>query len=273
MPEMPEIETLARQLRKALKGKRIAEVRISGLPLRKPIEKTFESKLRGRTIRKILRRGKYIVVELDPKAFWLIHLGMSGRVLYCAQGGMNYRHTHAIFRFSDLTELQYRDHRRFGLLAAYEVSHPGQIPEVRLLGKDPLSSGFCGKWLWTQLQKSRAEIKSFLLDQRKLAGLGNIYACESLFFSRIHPTRRCFSLTPREAVRLANAIQKVLRAAISHNGTSFSDFTDSNGLPGDNQDYLAVFDREGEACMRCGLPIRRMRQGNRSSYYCSDCQN
>jgi len=270
---MPEVETLARQLRKALMGKRIAEVRLSGLPLRKPIDNTFVSKLRGRTIRKILRRGKYIIVELEPKAFWLIHLGMSGRVLYRVQKRKDSRHTQAVFRFSDFTELEYRDHRRFGLLAAYEVSRLGQVPEIRSLGKDPLSSGFRGEWLWTQLQKSRTEIKSFLLDQHKVAGLGNIYVCESLFSSRIHPTRRCFSLTPEEAVRVANAIRRVLRTAIRHNGTSFSDFTDSDGKPGENQDYLVVFNREGEKCVRCSAPIQRMRQANRSSFYCAHCQN
>jgi formamidopyrimidine-DNA glycosylase len=273
MPEMPEIEILDKQLRKAVVGKHIAEVRLSGLPLRKPIENTFVSKLRGRTVRKIMRRGKYIVVELEPKVFLLIHLGMSGRILYRMQRGTPCKHTHAVFRFSDFTELEYRDHRRFGLLAAYEVLHPGQIPEIRCLGMDPLSTGFCGQWLLTQLQKSRSEIKSFLLNQRKLAGLGNIYVCESLFFSRLHPARRCYSLTAEEATHLANAIQKVLRVAIRHNGTSFSDFTDSDGKPGENQDYLAVFNKEGEKCVRCGAPIQRMRQGNRSSFYCSRCQN
>ena len=273
MPEMPEIETLARQLRKVLMGKHIAEVRLSGLPLRKPIESTFVSKLRGRTIRKILRRGKYIIIELDPKAFWLIHLGMSGRILYRPKERVKCKHTHAVFKFSDFTELEYRDHRRFGLLAAYEVLHLRQIPEIRSLGKDPLSSSFCGRWLWTNLQKSRTEIKSFLLDQRKLAGLGNIYACESLFLSRIHPTRRCFSLTSGDAVRLANAIRRVLRTAVKRKGTSFLDFTDSDGKAGENQDYLVVFNKEGEKCVRCSAPIRRMRQGNRSSFYCSQCQN
>lgn len=277
---MPEVETLARQLRKVLMEKRIAEVRLSGLPLRRPVDSAFESRLRGRAIRKILRRGKYIIVELEPKAFWLIHLGMSGRILYHGQKRMERKHTHvmckhthAVVKFSDLTELEYRDHRRFGLLAAYEVLRLSQVPEIRSLGKDPLSSGFCGQWLWTQLQKSRTEIKSFLLDQRKVAGLGNIYVCESLFHSRIRPTRRCFSLTPEEAEHLASAIRRVLRAAVRHNGTSFSDFTDSDGMPGENQNHLAVFNREGIKCVQCGTQIRRIRQGNRSSYYCSRCQN
>jgi formamidopyrimidine-DNA glycosylase len=272
MPEMPEIETIARQLRRTIIGKRIEEVRLSGLPLRKPIAKTFPTKLRGRTIRKIMRRGKYLVAELEPKAFWLIHLGMSGRILYHATVSTAASHTHAIFQFSDATRLEYRDPRRFGLLAAYEVLQPGQIPELRFLGKDPLGSGFTPRWLLLLLQKSRQEIKSFLLDQHKIAGLGNIYVCESLFLAQIHPARRCFTLNSEDALRLVVAIRKVLRAAIKNNGTSFSDFRDSDGKRGSNQSFLRVFQREGEACVRCRALVRRMRQGNRSSFYCSNCQ-
>jgi formamidopyrimidine-DNA glycosylase len=273
MPEMPEIETIARQLRRTIIGKRIAEVRLSGLPLRKPIAGTFPAMLRGRTIQKIMRRGKYLVVEMKPKAFWLIHLGMSGRILSRATANAACSHTHAIFKFSDTTELEYRDPRRFGLLAAYEVLRPGQIPELSFLGKDPLSSGLNPGWLSTLLQKSRQEIKSFLLDQHKIAGLGNIYACESLFLAQIHPARRCHTLNSEDASRLVVAIRKVLRAAIKNNGTSFSDFRDSDGNRGSNQSFLMVFQREGEKCIRCSALVRRMRQGNRSSFYCSNCQN
>jgi formamidopyrimidine-DNA glycosylase len=273
MPEMPEVETLARKLRKTVIGKRVAEVRLSGLPLRKPIAGNFPLKLRGRTIRKIVRRGKYLLAEMDPKSYWLIHLGMSGRILFHLQEQAVTKHTHAVIRFSDSTELEYRDHRRFGLLAAYDVQRPGLIPEIRSLGMDPLGAGFNGKWFWPLLQKSQQEIKSFLLDQRRIAGLGNIYACESLFLAQIHPARRCFTLNAREAAHLSGAIRKVLREAIRHNGTSFSDFMDSDGKPGSNQEYLMVFQREGEECYRCRTPIQRMRQGNRSSFYCSHCQD
>jgi formamidopyrimidine-DNA glycosylase len=273
MPEMPEIETLARQLRKTIVGKRVVGVRLSGLPLRKPIADTLAARLCGRTVRKILRRGKYLVAELEPKAFWLIHLGMSGRVLYNAPPGVRTKHTHAVFQFSDSTELEYRDHRRFGLLAAYEVRRLGQVPEIRLLGKDPLSRDFDADYLWPLLQKSQQEIKPFLLDQRKVAGLGNIYACESLFLAQIKPTRRCFTFTSEHTTRLIGAIRKVLRVAIRNRGTSFSDFMDSDGKPGENQSSLMVFQREGKECFRCGAQIKRMRQGNRSSFYCSRCQD
>jgi|WetSurMetagenome_2_1015567.scaffolds.fasta_scaffold15411_2 formamidopyrimidine-DNA glycosylase len=272
MPEMPEVETLARKLRRSIVGKHVAEVRLSGLSLRKPIADTFASTLKGRTITGILRRGKYLIAEMDPKAYWVIHLGMSGRVLYHKTKSKDTKHTHAIVRFADSTELEYRDPRRFGLLTAYEVLQPGLIPEIGKLGLDPLDPGFNARWLSPLLNKSHQEIKSFLLDQGKIAGLGNIYVCESLFHARIHPARRCRTLERRETALLIQAIRRVLKLAIRNNGTTFSDFMDSNGDPGDHQRFLKVFQREGAPCYRCHAPIERIRQGNRSSYYCSCCQ-
>jgi len=272
MPEMPEIETLARQLRRILVGKRIAQIRLSGLPLRKPVPRNLALTLRGRTIHRILRRGKYLVVEFEPGIFLLIHLGMSGRLFYHPLAGIEAEHTQAVFVFSDSTELEYRDHRRFGLLALYEGIGVDWIPEVLSLGKDPLSRAFRGEWLWELLQKSRTEIKSFLLDQRKVAGLGNIYVCESLFAAGIDPKRRCFTLTMDDSLRLAEGIRNVVKSAVRHRGTSFSDFMDSNGNLGKNQDFLMVFQKEDVKCVRCGENIRRIRQANRSTFYCPHCQ-
>jgi formamidopyrimidine-DNA glycosylase len=273
MPEMPEVETLARNLRRRLVGKHIAHVALSGFSLRKPIADGFIGILQGRTIYGIMRRGKYLIAELRPKAFWLTHLGMSGRILFHPGPETGTKHTHVLVRFSDSTELEYRDPRRFGLMAAYDVLRMDQIPEIRTLGKDPLSAGFNGKWLEPQLRGSRQEIKSFLLDQRRVSGLGNIYACEALFLAQIHPQRRCYTLTAVEAARLADAIREVLRNAIRRRGTSFSDFVDSDGNPGENQKYLMVFQREFESCPCCGTQIRRIIQGNRSSFYCPKCQD
>jgi formamidopyrimidine-DNA glycosylase len=272
MPEMPEVETIARRLGKKLIGKCISGVYLSGLSLRRPIARNFAAKLQGRTIRKILRRGKYLIVQLEPRAFWLVHLGMSGRILYHAGSSDKAKHTHVTVRFSDSTELEYRDPRRFGLMDFYELDQPDQIPEIRSLGVDPMSSAFNGEWIGHNLEKSRQEIKSFLLDQRKIAGMGNIYVCEALFWARIHPQRRCHTLTPREKDSLVEAAKKVLRDAIRRRGTSFSDFVDSDGNLGQNQNYLAVFQRDGEACIRCKTPIRRILHGNRSSFYCPNCQ-
>jgi formamidopyrimidine-DNA glycosylase len=273
MPEMPEVETIARQLRKTILGKRIVDVKLSGLPLRKPVAGDFSAMVCGRRITSIHRRGKYLLVELAPKAILLIHLGMSGRILYLERSSEDIRHVHAVFRFSDSTALEYRDPRRFGLLSAYEVQEIAQIPELLCLGMDPLDRSFTGKRVASFLCKSRKTIKDFLLDQRIIAGLGNIYVCEALFAARIHPIRRCDTVNPEEASRLASAIQKVLRTAIKNNGTSFSDFLGADGKRGGNQQFLTVFQKDGTPCVRCKTLIQRIRQGNRSSFFCPKCQH
>ncbi len=272
MPEMPEVETIARGLRKAIVGKCVSEVELSGLPLRRPIAGTFAETLPGRTVRQIHRRGKYLIAEMDPIAFWLIHLGMSGRILYYPHAAEKASHTHAAVRFTDASELHYRDHRRFGLMAAYKVPLLGDIPEVRALGLDPLGPEFDAEWLHRELRRSRQAIKSFLLDQKKIAGLGNIYVCEALYHARLKPQRRCQTIRRPEALALVRAIIRVLRQAIHNRGTSFSDFMDSDGRFGYQQNHLRVFQRDGLKCRRCRSVIRRLRQGNRSSFYCPGCQ-
>jgi len=272
MPELPEVETIRRQLRKSVTGKRIEAVRLSGLPLRRPVEPDFAARLSGRTIRRIFRRGKYLLVEVEPRGYWLIHLGMSGRIFYHPQAGALARHIHAAIRFSDGTELCYCDPRRFGLLEIHDVRRAQEIPAVRRLGADPLSPGFDAGFLRPLLQNSRREIKSFLLDQHRIAGLGNIYACEALHIARVHPRRRCNTLTPEESARLARAIRSVLETAVCHRGTSFSDFVDSGGQKGDHQNHLRVYQRKGRKCRRCGALVERIAHGNRSSFFCPRCQ-
>jgi formamidopyrimidine-DNA glycosylase len=272
MPEMPEVETIARKLRRTIIGKRVSAVLLSGLPLRRPIPASFAATLPGRTIRRIHRRGKYLIAEMEPRAYWLIHLGMSGRIFYFPGKVEKAGHTHATIRFTDATELQYRDHRRFGLLAVYEARGLREIPELQALGCDPLDSSFNGEWLWQRLRRSRQQIKSFLLDQRQIAGLGNIYVLEALFHARLRPTRRCHKVSKNDAAGLARAIKWVLRQAIRNRGTSFSDFMDSDGELGNYQNRLSVFQSEGEKCRRCGRTIQRIIQGSRSSFFCPGCQ-
>ena len=272
MPEMPEIETIARRLRKTVLGKQIKGVRLSGQPLRRPVPDSFVKSLRGRTVRRILRRGKYIVVELEPRIYWVLHLGMSGRLLYHGGAFRPTLHTHAVIRFSDGSRLEYRDPRRFGLLDVCEAPSLREIPAIRRLGEEPLGRRFDGRWLHAAIVKSRQELKAFLLDQKRVAGLGNIYVCEALFEAGLHPSRRCFTLSEEEAFRLARGITDVLRRAVRMRGTSFSDFIDLDGNTGKNQMYLKVFQREGNACVRCGASVQRARQGNRSTFFCAGCQ-
>ena len=272
MPELPEVETIARALRSAIAGKRIAEIFLSGKTLRRPVPADLVARLRNRTVHTVHRRGKYLIVEMRPPAFWLIHLGMSGRLLYTPGSTKRPRHTHAAICFSDGGELQYFDPRRFGLLDVYETAVLEDLPEVQRLGKDPLRSWISAAWLWQELTQTRRDLKSFLLDQRRIAGVGNIYASEVLFHARLNPRRRCNTLSRGEAGALARATTKVLRIAVDHRGTSFSDFRNSDGAPGAHQDFLRVFQREGKKCHHCTARIRRLRQGNRSTYYCPRCQ-
>ena len=273
MPELPEVETIARRLRATIPGKRIGEVCLSGKSLRRPMPAALAARLQGRLIRGIERRGKYLILEMDPHAFWLIHLGMSGRLFISSRPAERPTHTHATIRFTDGSEMQYRDPRRFGLMDLSEAASLSALPEIQRLGRDPLSSGFRAAWLAAELAQSRREIKAFLLDQGKIAGLGNIYVCEALFQARLHPQRRCHTVTREEAAALARAIRAILRSAIENHGTTFSDFVDADGEPGAHQDFLRVFQREGERCYRCRAFILRVRQGNRSSYYCPGCQD
>jgi formamidopyrimidine-DNA glycosylase len=272
MPELPEVETIACGLRALIPGKRIAEVHLSGKKLRKPIPGTFARKLQGRAISRIHRIGKYLILELDPHAYLLVHLGMSGRIFYPAGRAENAPHTHMRIRFSDATEMHYRDYRRFGLLAVYEVDDIRQIPELKLMGADPLSSEVNTEALWQKLHPCRQPVKSFLLDQKKIAGVGNIYACEAMFYAGIHPSRRCCTLTRAETDRLIRGIRKSLHAGLKHGGTTFSDFLGTDGAPGSNQNFLKVYQREERKCRRCGSFIKRLRQGNRSTFYCPQCQ-
>ena len=241
-------------------------------PLRRPIPPELPAQLRGRTVRRVMRRGKYIVVQTDSRLFWLIHLGMSGRLVFHPRRIRRAGHTHAAVRFTDGAELHYRDPRRFGLFLTYEVSGPNRIPEIELLGREPLSAAFNAEWLYPRLKECRQEIKSFLLNQSRIAGIGNIYACEALFHACLHPARPCSSLGPQETRRLVKAIRRVLKSAIRHRGTSISDFRDVGGRSGSHQIHLHVYQRAGEACPRCGESVRRLRQGNRSTFLCPGCQ-
>jgi len=272
MPELPEVETIARKLRRTIAGKRIAGVFLSGKTLRRPMPGDLAALLQGRTIRSIHRRGKYLILEMKPHAFWLIHLGMSGRLIYTIEPRERPQHTHAVVEFSDGGELQFSDPRRFGLMDFYQVSQLEALPEVQRLGKDPLGAAFHAEWLLPELARTRRDLKSFLLDQHKIAGLGNIYVCEAMFRARVHPSRRCNTLTRKDAVALTHAVREILRAAIRNRGTTFSDFMDSDGHFGSHQAYLHVFQREGEKCHRCHAMISRIKQGNRSTYFCPGCQ-
>jgi formamidopyrimidine-DNA glycosylase len=275
MPELPEVEMVARTLRPRLVGRRVADVEVSGLPLRRPVDLArLRAACRGARVDAVERLGKYLLVELSHGDVLVAHLGMTGRLVFAAPTAPRAPHTHAVFRLrgQPASELRYVDPRRFGVLVAYSRAEAAASPELSVLGVDPLAREFTVERLARELAAARRDLKGFLLDQSRIAGIGNIYACEAMYLARLGPRRRTNRLGRAEAARLYAAIHQVLRAGIANRGTSFSDYVDAEGEAGANQHALAVYGREGQPCRRCGRAIRRLVQGARSTFYCPGCQ-
>jgi formamidopyrimidine-DNA glycosylase len=275
MPELPEVETIARALEAQLSGRTIvrSEVRWPRA-IACPSADDFARQIRGRRVRSISRRGKFLVFALDH-GFLLAHLRMTGRLLLCDAAHQedcatpfNDAHTHVYLYLDGDKILRFRDVRKFGRL--YLVEDPAQV--LGELGLEPLEPTFTVAALGELLRGSRRLLKPFLLDQRRLAGLGNIYADEALWRAGLHPLRRSDGLSVAEVVRLHAAIQDVLREAIAHGGTTLRDYRSADDAPGRHQWSLAVYGREGQPCLRCGEAIVRMVVQQRSSYYCPRCQ-
>ena len=277
MPELPEVETIARGLDKRVTGDRIESVWLGSKPepLKSPAAEIVRT-LEGRRIAGVRRVGKHIVFDLDGepaagkkkanpvpnKAQWIVHLGMTGRVVVCDAGEEVSKHTHAILQLGSGRELRFVDPRRFGRLSVtQEFEAPGTEPlQVKL---DQFIKLFKGR---------KTPIKSALLNQKLLSGVGNIYADESLFRAGIRPRRRAASLTHEELRRLYLAVQEVLKEAIALGGSSISDYVDADGEEGFFQLQHRVYGREGEPCLVCKTPIKRVVLAGRSSHYCAKCQ-
>jgi formamidopyrimidine-DNA glycosylase len=270
MPELPEVETVVRSLRPHIVGQRIAAVWTSGKPLRlgRRIDARKLKASAGAEIQAVRRKGKYILLDLDRGDGVLVHLGMTGRLRLQESSEGRAKHTHVIWSLADGRELRFVDPRRFGWVGT--AAAVDELPDVRALGPDPLSE-LSVEQLQASLATSQAPIKAFLLDQHRIAGLGNIYACEALFRARIHPR------APARRVRgnaelLLQAIRKTLEIGIANCGTTFRDFVDSTGEPGRNMQALLVYGREGEACIVCRERVRRQVDSGRSTFYCRRCQ-
>jgi formamidopyrimidine-DNA glycosylase len=261
MPELPEVETVARALRPRLAGRRIRRVQILSRRIVSGPAEEFAARLCGRRIRGLRRRGKFLLAELEG-AVLAIHLGMTGSLRWNAAPGP---HTRAIF-FLDRGRLVFDDLRQFGRLEASE-----QAP-ARLAGLGPEALEISAQELRRRLRGRRAALKALLLDQRILAGLGNIYADEALFRARIHPCAAPARLSAARLRRLHQAIREVLQEAIRAGGSSVSDYVDPDGDPGRFQFEHRVYRRTGLPCPRCGALIRRLRVAQRSTHYCPRCQ-
>jgi formamidopyrimidine-DNA glycosylase len=272
MPELPEVETICRSLRQVLPGRSIVAVEVLEPRLRCRVPGAFATDLQGRIFTDIKRKGKYLLISLEPDRVWIVHLGMSGKLIYVKSSRPRERHDHIIAALDNGHELRYHDPRRFGFSLVVHESQIAEVPQLRHLGLEPFDEEFHDRYLWSTSGHSRRTIKDVLADQRVLAGLGNIYANEILFHAGIRPTKRAWKVGRSGMKRIAEAIPRVLQEAILRRGTSFSDYRDGEDRKGGFQDHLLVYGREGEECRVCGSRIKQISIGNRSGFYCPRCQ-
>jgi formamidopyrimidine-DNA glycosylase len=272
VPELPEVETVVRDLRPLLVGRSLGPVRVSRHPLRRPWSKGWARLLAGRRVEGVGRRGKWIVVALDRSLHLVIHLGMTGRLTVAAAAEPVARHTHLRIDLDGGREqLRFRDVRRFGSATLFAgADELGRFFEQSGLGPEPFDLD-PSRWR-DRLRRTERCLKAALLDQRLVAGVGNIYADESLFEARLHPGRRASGLGAAEAERLRRAVVRVLNRAIECRGSSIRDYVGGSGRRGGYQEEFRAYGRTGEPCRRCGVPIARVRLAGRSTHYCPSCQ-
>ncbi len=271
VPELPEVETVVRGLRPHLEGATLARVEVRRPDLRQPFPLRFGARLTGRRIVSLSRRAKYILATLDDGVQLLAHLGMSGRmVVHAGPSPERGKHDHVVFITSAGTQVVFSDPRRFGLMTLIEPGGAADHPLLRDLGPEPLGNAFGGALLAARLHGKHTPIKAALLDQRVVAGLGNIYVSEALYHAGISPRRQARTVGPVRAERLATAIRAVLQAAIAAGGSSLRDYVGSDGELGYFQHNFLVYDREGQPCPSCdcGGSVVRLVQSGRSTFYC-----
>ena len=273
MPELPEVETVRRSLLSRLVGRRIETVTVREPRLRRPIQSDFAVRLTGRRIEDIERRAKYLLFRLSGGECLLAHLGMSGALLVRPAYTAPEVHDHVRIGLNDGDELVLNDPRRFGLLKVGAAASVEAWPELRVLGPDPLDATLSAERVAELLRGRKRPIKNLLIDQAALGGVGNIYASEALFRAGIRPTRRACRIRKTEIAPLLHALRAVLREAVKLGGSSISDYRDGDGRPGYFQLRLRVYDRDGQPCIVCQTPIRRIVQTGRSSFYCPRCQH
>jgi formamidopyrimidine-DNA glycosylase len=276
MPELPEVESLRRILARTAVGRTIVSVRIGERRLRRRVTADFSGLVAGQRIEKLSRRAKYLIVELDGERVMLVHLGMSGSLTHrhdgFDSGEFDPRHDHLEFLLDDGSRLVYNDPRRFGMVRVVERGALASTAELKGLGPEPMSREFNAEYLAAEARGRTAAIKNLIMDQRIIAGIGNIYASEILFRAGVRPTRRAGRVTRGEIEKIAAAVPVILRAAIGSNGTTFRSYRDSRGQPGRFAERLRVYGREGEPCYTCSTPIRNVVVGQRASFYCPKCQ-
>jgi formamidopyrimidine-DNA glycosylase len=271
MPELPEVETIRRHLAPLVEGRRIAALQVLDPRWSRPLAPAeLAAAVEGRRVERLGRRGKYFEWELSDEVFLLMHLRMTGTLLYAAPEPAP--HTRVRLRLDDGGEVLFTDPRRFG---TGELALGGEARDAFFaarLGVEPLGEGFSGEHLYALSRGRRAPIKAFLLDQRRVAGVGNIYADEALFAARIHPLRPAGRITRAQAAALRDAVVAALEAGIEAKGATIDDFRDPDGVSGTFQDTFRVHLRAGRPCPVCATPVVKLRAAGRGTYVCPRCQ-
>ncbi|WP_151719066.1 bifunctional DNA-formamidopyrimidine glycosylase/DNA-(apurinic or apyrimidinic site) lyase [Gemmobacter serpentinus] len=282
MPELPEVETVRRGLLPVMEGRVIAQAAVNRPDLRWPFPTGMAARLTGARVEALRRRSKYILADLSTGETLLIHLGMSGRMLISgAQLGAFHhdhpapaKHDHVVFDMEGGARVTFNDARRFGAMDLMQTAEAEAHPLLSVLGPEPLGNDFHEAHLAARLKGRATPIKSALLDQHLVAGLGNIYVCEVLFRAGIHPARLARDVTGAEVALLVPLIREVLAEAIEAGGSSLKDYRQADGELGYFQHSFRVYDREGQACTTpgCGASLLRIVQSGRSSFFCPTCQ-
>jgi formamidopyrimidine-DNA glycosylase len=270
MPELPEVETTRRGLVPHVVGRRIHDVVVRNRNLRWPVPRDLARRMRGERVLDIRRRGKYLLFDF-PKGHLLVHLGMSGRLSRVAREEPPRIHDHVDLQLEGSDAVRLTDPRRFGAML-WVNGPPERHVLLRGLGMEPLERGFDGEALQRSARGRRIAVKHFLMNARVVTGVGNIYASEALFRAGIHPLRSVARISRTRWDRLALAVRETLESALEAGGTTLRDYASLEGRPGEFGTKCAVYGREGEPCLACGTPIKALRQGQRSTFYCPGCQ-
>jgi len=270
MPELPEVETIVRQLNAALKGKKIKSAKVSLSRLVKCPVKKFRKAVEGAVVKRIGRRAKMIIVGLSNGCSLVIHLKMTGQLI---AGGTPGKHTHIIYEFAGGGRLIHNDLRRFGFVKVMPTAELDNFFAQEKFGPEPLEKSFTPRLFAGMLAgKKGKKIKPLLMDQKFISGVGNIYGDEILFFAGVLPERKAGSLSSEEIKKIYAGIKKILSLAVKKRGSSTDDYLDARGKKGDFVKFLKVYGREGEPCKKCGAEIRRLKIGGRSAHFCPRCQ-
>lgn len=270
MPELPEVETTRRGIAPALVGRTIVALVVRDRRLRWPVPAGLEQRLGGQPVSQLTRRAKYLLLE-TPAGSAIIHLGMSGSMRIVPENEAPEKHDHFDIVTSDAEVVRFNDPRRFGSLL-WAGKQPLEHPLLSELGPEPLGPDFTGDYLWQSSQGRKVTIKQHIMNSKVVAGVGNIYASEALFRAGIHPMRAARRIALPRMLLLVEEIRSVLSDAIKQGGTTLRDYRGGDGKPGYFKQQLLVYDRGDKPCIKCSKPVKRIVQGQRATYYCSNCQ-